>query len=47
MDAPHGLDDPEYAAVAWARYRRILGWMAMVAAAAAIGALLVLWHWLG
>ena len=39
MDAPHGLDDPEYAAFAWARYRRILGWMAMVAAAAGLRAL--------
>ena len=47
MDAPHGPDDPEYAAFAWARYRRILGWMAMAAAAAAILAILVLWHWLG
>ena len=47
MDAPHGLDDPEYAAFAWARYRRILRWMALVAAAAAIAALLVLWRWLG
>ncbi|OSZ64297.1 hypothetical protein CAP40_16635 [Sphingomonas sp. IBVSS2] len=47
MDAPHGLDDPEYAAFAWGRYRRILGWMAMAAAAAAILAILVLWHWLG
>lgn len=24
-----GLDDPEYAAFAWARFRRILGWMAL------------------
>lgn len=47
MDAPHGLDDPEYAAFAWRRYRRILGWMAMAAAAAAILAILILWHWLG
>ncbi|MBC9033084.1 hypothetical protein IAG41_11855 [Sphingomonas sp. JC676] len=28
-DGP-GLDDPEYAAFAWGRYRRILGWMALV-----------------
>ncbi|WP_137864764.1 MULTISPECIES: hypothetical protein [unclassified Sphingomonas] len=47
MDAPHGLDDPEYAAFAWARYRRILGWMALAAAASAALAILVLWHWLG
>jgi hypothetical protein len=24
-----GLDDPEYAAFAWGRFRRILGWMAL------------------
>lgn len=47
MNAPQGLDDPAYAAFAWARYRRILRWMALVAAAAAGAALLVLWHWLG
>ncbi|MFM9829583.1 MAG: hypothetical protein ACKVOB_12715 [Sphingomonas sp.] len=28
-DAPSGLDDPDYAAFAWARYRRMLGWMAI------------------
>ncbi|HWU72124.1 MAG TPA: hypothetical protein VN137_01475 [Sphingomonas sp.] len=26
-DKPSGLDDPDYAAFAWARYRRLLGWM--------------------
>jgi hypothetical protein len=30
-DQPRGLDDPDYAAFAWARYRRMLGWMAMAA----------------
>lgn len=29
------LDDPEYAAFAWARFRRVLAWMAAVAAVAA------------
>ena len=29
---PHGLDDPAYAAFAWARYRRLLGWMALATA---------------
>lgn len=47
MDAPHGLDDPDYAAFAWGRYRRILGWMAWVALAAAMLSVLLLWHWLG
>jgi len=28
-DTPTGLDDPDYAAFAWARYRRLLGWMAL------------------
>jgi hypothetical protein len=32
MTIPSGLSDPDYAAFAWARFRRILGWMAMVAA---------------
>lgn len=44
---PHGLDDPEYAAFAWGRYRRILGWMALVALAVAMLSVLMLWHWLG
>ncbi len=26
---PAGLDDPDYAAFAWARYRRMLAWMAL------------------
>jgi hypothetical protein len=30
-DKPSGLDDPDYAAFAWARYRRLLGWMALAA----------------
>jgi len=47
MDAPQGLDDPEYAAFAWRRYRRILGWMALVALSTAILSVLILWHWLG
>jgi len=31
MDSgPEGLDDPEYAAFAWGRFRRVLGWMTLV-----------------
>jgi predicted dienelactone hydrolase len=30
------LDDPQYAAFAWGRYRRILWWMAVVSLAAVI-----------
>ncbi|MDF0490616.1 hypothetical protein PX554_21010 [Sphingomonas sp. H39-1-10] len=39
---PHGLDDPAAAAFAWARFRRILLWMGVVAVvfiAAAVWAL--------
>ena len=27
MEQPSGLDDPDYAAFAWGRYRRMLLWM--------------------
>ena len=43
----HDLDDPEYAAFAWGRYRRILKFMALVALLTAGIAELVLWRWLG
>ncbi|GAA4781370.1 hypothetical protein GCM10023219_32110 [Stakelama sediminis] len=39
------LDDDEYAAFAWARYRRILKWMGAFAAFVAIGCVLFLWWW--
>lgn len=29
---PSGLDDPDSAAFAWARYRRLIAWMALAAA---------------
>jgi hypothetical protein len=38
-----GLDDPEYAAFAWARFRRILWWMAGASLIAV--ALAELWLW--
>lgn len=41
------LDDPEYASFAWARFRRILGWMTLVAAAAGAGGVALLWWWMG
>lgn len=47
MDRPPALDDPEAAAFAWARYRRLLGWMALVALATALLVLAILYHWLG
>ncbi len=37
---PQGLDDPEYAAFAWSRYRRMLKWNALAAVLATTGALL-------
>ncbi len=33
MTRPSNLDDPEYAAFAWARYRRLMRWMGLVAVA--------------
>lgn len=37
MDGPrHSLDDPDYAAFAWGRFRRILAWMSGVALLAAL-----------
>ena len=40
------LDDPEYAAFAWGRFRRILRWMALVALLTAGLAELALYLWL-
>ena len=37
-----GLDDDSYAAFAWGRFRRILGWMAVAAAVSAAGC----WWWI-
>lgn len=53
MTSPkHALDDQEYAAFAWARYRRIMKWMALAAALAGVAGVGILWtttntlHWL-
>ncbi len=43
MSPPSALDDPNYARFAWARYRRILKWMAAIAVALVALAL----AWLG
>ena len=45
--APPGLDDPEQAAFAWARFRRILWWMALAAATCSAAALWGLDRWQG
>ncbi|MGK6353589.1 hypothetical protein ACMGDH_00010 [Sphingomonas sp. DT-207] len=41
------LDDPEYAAFAWGRFRRILGWMALVSLITALVAEALLYWSLG
>lgn len=42
MQSPPKMDDPRYAAMAWARFRRILGWMTLVA----VGVAAVSLYWL-
>ena len=37
------LSDPEYARFAWARYRRLMWWMAIVSAVTTAVALTLLW----
>lgn len=44
MDQRRGLDDPDDAGFAWARFRRILSYMNLVALAAGGGTVLLLWH---
>lgn len=39
-DPPSGLDDPDYAAFAWARFRGIMAWM-VLAAAICVAAIIV------
>lgn len=38
-DQPRGLDDPDYARFAWARYRAMLKWMTLAALLAVAGGL--------
>ena len=48
MDEPrNSLDDPRYAAFAWGRFKRILWWMAGVAALASAVAVAAMWWSLG
>ena len=48
MDEPENtLDDPRYAAFAWGRFKRILWWMAGVAALASAVAVGMMWWSLG
>jgi hypothetical protein len=39
MKRAEGLDDPEIAAIAWARFRKIMGWMAVAGAGCVLAAL--------
>jgi uncharacterized integral membrane protein len=43
MTKPSQLDDPAVARFAWARYRRLMGWMAFAAGLATIIALSILY----
>jgi len=47
MEPQNALDDPEYAAFAWARYRWLMRWMGLVSAVTAAIAVAVLWWYLG
>ncbi len=43
MDAPRSaLEDPEYAAFAWGRYKRLMVWMALASLTATVGCLYLL-----
>lgn len=44
---PHGLGDPDYAAFAWTRYRRLLLWMLLATAVIVAIAIGVLEIWVG
>jgi len=43
MTGHSNLDDPAYAAFAWARYRRLMKWMGLVAVVCVLGVLAALY----
>lgn len=45
-EQPPGLDDPDHAAFAWKRYRRMLGWMALASLLTVVVALAAM-RWTG
>ena len=47
IDSPSALDDPDYAAFAWARYRRLMLWMVLASTVAVVGGLGLLWYLAG
>jgi hypothetical protein len=44
---PTGLDDPDQAAFAWGRYRRLMSWMVLAALLVAIAAIIGLEYFYG
>ena len=44
MSLPSRLDDPDYAALAWARYRRLIGWMFAFTLVVTTAALTLFWY---
>ncbi|MGH6614016.1 hypothetical protein [Sphingomonas sp.] len=47
MSTPAGLEDPDYAAFAWRRFRRILAWMGLATAIVIAIAIVGLDHFYG
>ncbi|MDI1297207.1 MAG: hypothetical protein PSY12_15245 [bacterium] len=47
MTRKYALDDPQIAATAWGRFRRLMGWMALAGAVCVGLALLFLHLWAG
>ena len=47
MERKQALDDPQIAALAWGRFRRIMAWMGLAGAACVAVALLFLYLWSG
>ena len=41
------LDDPDYAAFAWSRYRRLMVWMVLASTISVVGGLGLLWYLAG
>jgi hypothetical protein len=41
------LDDPDYAAFAWGRYKRLMWWMVIASSVTTVGSLTILWLSIG
>jgi hypothetical protein len=44
VSLPSRLDDPDYAALAWARYRRLIAWMFAFTLVVTTAALTLFWY---